>query len=297
MISRHDNTHINYLEFLLNKNGVEGELKTKIKTLFPLTDPYRLFFLLGLIALIMGILLWSLFQFKLISFYPRFEHGDLMFMAALWCFIAGFMMTAIPKMTNTFSVKIIELIIALGLVFFQAVAIFTQLREASGVIYFLQILFLVNFVFRRIWVRKVVPFEGFYFIPFAFFSALVGSLFLAFSYQINLVYLFIGKAFVLNLILGIGSRLIPAISKTAQALMPDVQTQKNKKLQYLIYALGLNFGFYTEAFLSKEIGMIIQFIYVILISVTHLKLFQRMTTFTILGLGLKISLVLLWLIS
>ena len=70
-------------------------------------EPYRLFFPLGTLLLLCGILLWVPLIWTGES-YPVELHRYLMLNGFTGCFIGGFLMTAVPKFSQTESARVLE---------------------------------------------------------------------------------------------------------------------------------------------------------------------------------------------
>lgn len=259
-------------------------------------DPYKVLFPIGCFVAVLGVFFWILFQHRLISFFPRQSHANLMFFGFMWSFIAGFLMTAIPKMTRTREASGLEITLASFLVFLQLVMNVRNLMNISVSLYAVQILFLIYFVTRRILSHKRIPFEGFLFMPFAFLQALfgVGYLFLADSPRIDFFYLLAGEAFVLNLIMGIGTRLIPVLSRVPNALAPNIAGRGDQKSLFLILAIILNLGFALQYWSDLvPFGIGLRLAVLVFISFKFFKVFQRGLAASMLALGLKCGVLLI----
>ncbi len=222
--------------------------------------PYRILFPLGVLAGSLGLLLWILFQIRGINFYPRLAHANLMYFGSLWSFVAGFLMTAVPKMTGVKPANIAEIGSAAFLVFLQMAFSLRNSFEIPAAIFLLQTLFLLVFLFRRFIIKRKVPFEGFIFIPFAFAQVFLG-LALHAAGKSELFYLFVGEAFMLNLIFGLGSRLIPVLSRIPNALAPDVHGNSKSFLSTLAWAFFLNLGFCMQLY-DPKIGLILKLLFI-----------------------------------
>lgn len=257
-----------------------------------LKDPYVFLFSVGLLSFIIGIFIWIFFRGGFIHHYPKQTHGNIMFFGFLWSFVAGFMMTAVPRMTGEAVASGLEISVAVGFVFLQLVLNLGNFPNASLFLFFLQIMFLAIFLTRRVMVKKQIPFEGFIFFPFAFLQGILGvSIFLIDDpSRTDLIYLLSGEAFVLNLILGIGSRLIPVISRTKNALAPTLHTKAQKKTSVVLLAIIFNLSFYIQLFIREEWGIALRLILVFYMAVKYLKLFSKGTSFSWVGLGLKVGL-------
>jgi uncharacterized protein involved in response to NO len=255
-------------------------------------EPYTYYFTVGLLSAFFGVALWLLFSLRLLNFYPRQAHANLMFFGFLWSFVAGFLMTAIPKMTG--AIKALKWEIFLGLVFLFAQWIFNfeNFVKASAWLYLGQLLFLLIFVVRRFVEKKKMPFEGFVFMPFAFMMGLVGLLLYIYdNSRTNVMYTLAGQAFVLNLICGVGSRLIPVLSRLPSALSPDIPSdsfQRGKRLiHFLTLAVLLNVSFIIEVMGWEIAGYSIRTFVFGWISVRLFRFFHKPLTRTFVGWGLK----------
>ncbi len=258
-------------------------------------EPYRVFFPLGILSSIIGVSLWFLFTHRWISFYPLYAHSNIMFFAFLWSFVVGFLMTAIPKMTGTFPVKISEFSVSVFLVFLQLSFSLRNNIEVSFLIFIFQVLALMLFLIQRFVVYKKIPFEGFIFLPFAF-----AQIFICFSLyyfkliEVQTVYLLSGEAFLVNLILGLGSRLVPVISRIPNALMPNV-IKKSETLWLTIFlAVVLNVSYVYEAIYGTSIlDCILKFTVISFLSYKSLALFKIPNQWGIGPVFIKISILLL----
>jgi uncharacterized protein involved in response to NO len=63
-----------------------------------LEEPYRLFFPLGMLAGIWGVLMWPMFYGGHLSFYPNEAHARMMTAGFMGAFVAGFLGTAFPRL-------------------------------------------------------------------------------------------------------------------------------------------------------------------------------------------------------
>lgn len=254
-------------------------------------EPYRYLFPAGVLASFVGVLLWLAFQWGWLEFYPRQAHANLMFFGFIWAFVSGFLMTAVPKMTGDLPANQIEINIALGLVALQVILNLLNEFSISFFLVGLQTLYILYFVGRRFIQGRRIPFEGFIFFPFAIVQIFVALFFFWFSKSMSTdrFYLLAGEAFLLNLVLGIGTRLIPTISRVKQALSPHEQADVSKFGKMLAMAILLNMGFWLHFFGFETLGLGLRFITVLFISVFYLKVLAPMMITSILGWGLRIG--------
>jgi uncharacterized protein involved in response to NO len=252
-------------------------------------DPYGVLFPLGALTAILGVLLWVAFQSSWVSFFPRQAHGHLMFFGFLWAFISGFLMTAIPKMTQTPLANMLEIFAVVFCVLLQWVLNLRNMDSASVGLFSLQVFVLIIFVGRRFVASRRVPFEGFVFVPFAMICGLSGTLayFLASRFSSAFLFLLSGEAVLLNLICGLGSRLIPVLSRTPGALMPDAEGRRTRFIGMGIAAVCLNFTFFLEVYGAARAAYLLRAIFVSFIAIRYFKVFVKPMARTFIGWGLK----------
>lgn len=254
-------------------------------------DPYDVLFPTGILTALLAAFLWIAFQNSWVSFFPRQTHGNLMFFGFLWAFVSGFLMTAIPKMTQTPIANVFEIFSVVFLVLLQWVLNLRNMGSVSVGIFALQIFVLILFVGRRFLKRRQIPFEGFVYLPFALLWGLAGpvSFFLFPQFGSSMLYTFSGQAVILNLICGLGSRLIPVLSRLPRALMPDAAGQRNRFLEIVLYAICLNLSFLLEALGATQAGYLSRAVFISVVAVRYFKVFTRPSVRTYVGWGLKFS--------
>jgi len=265
--------------------------KERVMNASPPVDPYRRLFFLGGIVGIIGASTWLAFASRLIAYYPRDAHANVMFFGLLWSFIAGFLMTAIPRMTQTPPAKDYERHLAMGLVVSQALLSILNLTSAAIYVFAIQTFLLASFMAIRAPYIKRLPFKGFVFLPMALFQAALG-VFLFFHFEESSrepVTLLCQEAFVLNLILGLGSRLIPALSRIPKATLPNQIQLSESWAASFFAALGLNVTYWVQLLGWPSIGLQVRSVLVIILCVWLLKWFHRPTQWTPMGIGLKIA--------
>jgi len=96
-----------------------------------LEEPYRLFFPLGMLAGIWGVMLWPMFYAGWLSFYPNEAHMRLMVEGFMGAFAAGFLGTAFPRLTGNRSWFAGEFLLML-LLWGMTVASHAMNRTAAG---------------------------------------------------------------------------------------------------------------------------------------------------------------------
>lgn len=181
------------------------------------TDAYRYFFPAGWALALWGVLLWILFPWNLVS-YPGLKHPEIMIGGFFLCFASGFLMTAVPKFTASFGPTKTDQKVSLGLIGF----LFLSVAPSNTVYFYLVVnllfVFLISFAIRRFKRRRSNPPDSFLFVGFGLGSGLVGSFVLLLSklisvpvFMYDLGRLLFLQAYILCLVLGVGSRLVPAL--------------------------------------------------------------------------------------
>lgn len=255
--------------------------------------PYRILFPVGVLGGALGVSVWIFFQYRWIGFYPRAAHANLMYFGFLWPFVAGFLMTAIPRMTKSAIANWVEISLAVGLSALQFTLNLRNLTNEAVFLYCVQIAFLTLFLGRRLAVVRGVPFAGFVFLPAAIILASAGLISFVLDPVGNrdVMIRLAGEGFILNLIIGLGSRLIPVISRLPNALLPNERGGAEKWTRPLAVMAVINSGYvlYLAGFPSW--GLAIRTIGSVAGAVFLLRLFERPALLSVIGIGLKCSLV------
>lgn len=180
-----------------------------------ISEPYRLFFPLGWLLGVWGVTLWILFLGRLLP-YPSVVHSYIMIGGFLTAFTAGFLKTAVPRFTGTFHADPIEIAFAVsGIVLLPLVVWFSEALASLCVI--LSHATLVAFFVRRFLKRRTALPLAFLFIPLSLGFSILGHLMIVLALRNTLDSSFysLGRllafhSFMLGVVLGVGSRLVPA---------------------------------------------------------------------------------------
>jgi uncharacterized protein involved in response to NO len=228
-------------------------------------DLYRFFFPMGWLLGFWGAFLWILFALNFID-YPGALHPEIMMGGFLLCFVSGFLTTAAPKFTDSYPPTITDL--RLSVIFTSLLFISLIFHEA---VYFrfavlLQFLFLAWFVGNRFFKRKSNPPVVFLFIGFGLLSGIAGNILLITGHFVELGRLLFLHAYVLSFVLGIGSRLIPAL------LGAEISNFKMKT----VFAVAVVFfsSFFIESFISSYYGSMLRSLIILLIAILAWKIHQ-----------------------
>jgi uncharacterized protein involved in response to NO len=225
-------------------------------------EPFRIFFPLGVVLLMWGTLLW-IPQIWNHSSYPIILHRFLVLNGFTTCFIAGFLMTAAPRFSQTFSARKFE-IIALLLIILGG--IISGILENEQLVYFfsaLQALILLLFLVVRLRFRKANPPFSFLIIPTGFVAWIISSVLCIFN-PTDILKMLYYEGVIASIIIGVGCRLIPAILGHQPIQLPSNEifttvkktlistVPKNFTLVIIIfwisYFITIPYGSYLRAF-------------------------------------------------
>jgi uncharacterized protein involved in response to NO len=143
--------------------------------MFHLREPYRVFFPLGMLFGLAGVAIWPLYSFGITATYSGRSHAFVQIFGFLYAFIAGFLLTAVPRFTGTPSPALVTQV-ALAAVLTVAV-VASELRSfAVGTVAFLAAhAMLLTLVARRFVKRKQNPPPTFVYIGFALVAGAAGA--------------------------------------------------------------------------------------------------------------------------
>ncbi len=180
-------------------------------------EPFRLFFPFGLVASVLGVLLWPLLYAGWIPYYPHEAHARLMIEGFVGCFAMGFLATAFPKMIESPPLIWAELI---GLLVLMTGAVtchaFGKIGAGDTCFLFAWILLAKSLGARLLFLRRDLPPPGFVLAGLGILSGVIGVSMLLIGRLIGmedfvreLALLLLYEGFILLPILGIGGFLFP----------------------------------------------------------------------------------------
>ncbi len=245
------------------------------------SEPYRIFFPIGILFLIVGIIPWLLWPLGLISTYPRDIHRHTMVGGFLVQFAVGFLMTAIPKFTGTTSASSKEVIVAISL------SVIGLLSSCLGELLWFEIasilllLMLIIFGLKRVKLRKWNPPPTFLFLPVGLLGGTIGMILILLSENgsqlSKLGQLLFYEAMMLALIVGVGGRLIPAL--LGWSALPKIQIEATGSAERwsearVWAALALLFAgsYFLQGLELRAWGQIIKFLVVCVVAFKHWRI-------------------------
>jgi len=182
-------------------------------------EPFRIFFPLGVLASVAGVLLWPLLYLGWLPYYPGGPHTRLMMGGFIGAFALGFLGTALPRMMSAPHLRVWELLALLAFYLVSMLGyVCNQGFLGDAVLLLLLAFFFVSMVVRLIWLRQDVPPPGFVLVVLGWLAAMAGLLVFLLEGEPELVVtglrhrmagLLFYQGFVLLPILGIGAFLFP----------------------------------------------------------------------------------------
>lgn len=240
------------------------------------SEPFRLFFPLGILCLFSGALVW-LPQIWTAEYYPVLLHRYFVLNGFVASFIGGFLMTAVPRFSKTSHAKPYEVWSLFVLILVGLFPAWSGEEDAVQILSALQALMILAFIFRRIFYRKENPPYSFLFIFVGLIlwmaSAILGIFQDAESFK-QLHY----EGAIAAIILGVGGRLIPGILGHVEIVGKQrANYERPVPLFQTVpwYFFLLIFSFIGSYFLSETNGGILRFLVVSFIGLKYWKLFTQ----------------------
>jgi len=250
-------------------------------------EPYRLFFPIGWLLGFIGVVIWLPWLFKISEVYPGLHHPDLMVGGFLMVYSLGFLTTAIPHFTSTAMMTSNERISSIFILCLLILSFFLQEKVLTHGIELILILFLLTFAGKRFLGRSNNPPPTFMFIGIGLLFGAIGALMLMLLDLGLIDQSFLGfskstfySGFMLSLIIGIGSRLIPALLGH-QPVHPPTSVGTGKKfwpnvsndLKFLALAFVVSFLFeLQDSFVFY--AYILRLFLVLFVAVKYWKIFS-----------------------
>ncbi len=206
-------------------------------------EPYRFFFPLGCLAALIGAGYWVLFSLKIVSGYMPAAHASIQMQVFVHCFILGFLMTAMPRLTGTVSSQPGEVLHMALCVLGQMVLLLKQQILVAHFLFGWTLIALVIFMAQRVRSRRSGVAGGggpppeFVWLPLAMLTAWT-SIGIEWAVQAQLIsteWFAVAKkmgeqGWVLGVICGVGGFLAPRLMGTFRApSLTDPSGQKKRR--------------------------------------------------------------------
>lgn len=256
-------------------------------------EPYRLLFPLGVMFGVLGVYVWIAYALHPSSNHPSQLHSTLMLGTFMFSFVAGFLMTAIPKMTASFPAQSFELVTAFVLILANALSAYLAQSEVFYLTSAISIFCLFAFFMRRFKARTKSPPSFFPFVVLGLLAGFSGALMMASAELLRMppeLFQFARKLYfecmILLLVLGIGSRLIPVISGRGKI---DEAGGVGAVLRNTLLGIALIGAFSLESFRFILVGGILKCFIVSWVGLFSWGLVAKLKTKSRLAFGMRIS--------
>jgi uncharacterized protein involved in response to NO len=254
------------------------------------SEPFRLFFPLGTLCAVVGALYWpGLFLEIIFKGHASRLHIFLMIYGFMWGFIVGFLGTAVPRLTKSKTLSVLELAALLCFYLLTLGAIFWQHYSLAPAFFLLNLFGLLIMLARRILAQRPKLPPTFIYVPFGLLSAASAS---ALSIASSLGWLALSESvllwtrsllfqgLILFLLLGIGGFLIRSIlgwaaplPETAQAELPKFQGGRIGAVHAGV-ALLLFVSFWVEPF-YPQLSLVVRALLATLVVALQMKAYRR----------------------
>jgi uncharacterized protein involved in response to NO len=146
-----------------------------ISSIRPPSDPYRLFFPLGIFLGLSGVAIWPLVYLGALHGYWGMSHAFIQSDGFLFSFIAGFLLTALPRFTSTKVPSVAAQWTLAALIIAGSVALELQKYRIGQTIFFFAYDTLAILAFGRFIARKSTPPETFSLIGIGILTGVAGA--------------------------------------------------------------------------------------------------------------------------
>lgn len=178
-------------------------------------EPYRIFFPLGMLASIWGVLMWPLLYDGGLKFYPGEAHTRIMIECFMGAFIAGFLGTAFPRVTGNRSWSWGEFLVILGLwCAMLASHSINDVKAGDAAFAAMLVALIATMAVRWIFGNRDTPPPGFILVFLGLIGAVLSAAFLSLETSPSFVQwqwarLLLFQGFVLLPLMGVGPYLLP----------------------------------------------------------------------------------------
>jgi uncharacterized protein involved in response to NO len=231
------------------------------------TDPYRVFFPLGVALGIAGVSVWLVYWLGLTAGYSGRAHAFVQIEGFLYAFIAGFLLTAIPRFTGTTAPSKATQYVLAGAVLAAAVAFELQAFAAGHALFLAAHATVIALAARRVSRRRSAPPESFALVGIGMLAGLLAA---AINVSVALGWMpadwdllgrrLLTEGMVLLLVLGVGGFLGPRLLGFAPLPEPPRLTVVAAARRPPLFA-GRRVGTYLAAGLALAASVVLEYRY------------------------------------
>jgi uncharacterized protein involved in response to NO len=210
------------------------------------SEPFRLFFILGVLLSWVGVGHWILYGTGVTSTYSCETHGFVQMQSFLMAFAVGFLLTALPRRTRTPPPAVWEVFSFVSVLLVTATAAWIEQWAVTQISYGLTFLLLLQFALRRFLASAARrPPAAFVLIPLGVLHGLIGATCIILATQgmqdptvMRLGKLLVEQGVFLCFVLGVGSLVLPLMGGAPPP--PDLGSSPRERRKAIAYvAAGL----------------------------------------------------------
>lgn len=252
-------------------------------------DPYRIFFPLGVAFGIIGVSVWPLYSLGVIETIHSQMHIDIQLHGFLFAFVLGFLLTAIPRFSQTWVASRIELMLATATFVVGNVGTLMGYFLLGRICFFLSLMLMFIFAMRRFVKRKSNPPNPFIFVGVGIIVGLLSSV-VRILHQLAwfdsvIIDDFIARRMLSEgmttlLVLGIGAKLIPLFFGMTSFLPvsdPIIIKRKDYKerIWFAFLALLVVSSFFIEQQGAERLAHVLRASVISIVFLFHMKIWKK----------------------
>lgn len=222
-------------------------------------EPYRLFFPMALLAGVVGVMLWPLFYWQVLDFYPLAAHTRLMIQGFVGGCMIGFLGTAMPKMLSAPSLKMWQvLLLVLGYIGYCS-AHSSGLQSLGDGIFAATFIFMLVCFGVRVRVRKSAIGPQMVLAVMGVVSGIFGAAWWAFCMPSEHFYVtmfsqrLLYQAFILLPILGLGSFFFPLVLGVKKQEIEGTKAWRRKAGESFVVGLLILLTYWVEVHSQQSV--------------------------------------------
>lgn len=225
-------------------------------------EPFRLFFPLGVLLAWVGVGHWLLYSLHITTTYSCMSHGLVQMQAFMMAFAIGFLLTALPRRTQTTSASTLEMALLAAALVVTTTAAMSERWAIAEAGYVGLLAILLQFAVRRFLGRSAGrrPPAAFVLVPFAVLHGLLGAALIAAAevhgapaWTSALGRLLVEQGVFLCLAVGIGALVLPLMAGAPPP--PDLGSTPREARKAILYG-GAGLAIFASLVL-EQIGFVV----------------------------------------
>lgn len=251
--------------------------------------PYRIFFPLGVALGIVGVSVWPLYSLGIVETLHSQMHIDLQLQGFLFAFVLGFLLTAIPRFSQTWVASRIELILVTSVFVIGNIGTLMQSFLLGRICFFVSLMSVFIFAVRRFVKRKSNPPNPFIFVGVGLVVGLIASVarilhqldwFDAVVIDDFIARRMLSEGMTTLLVLGIGAKLIPLFFGITSFLLagdPTITKRKDhrERLWFVFLALLVVSSFFIEQQGAERLAHVLRASVISIVFLFHMKIWKK----------------------